>query len=760
MKHHLPGNYLPSRLATALALSFTALSGNALANVASGDHQIEHITVEGNNIQALAGHTTVLDKADIERKSAANPDTASLLRGLPGVHLNATGGLSSLPAIRGLGDDRLRIKVNGMDLIASCPNHMNPPLSYLAPSDVGTLTVYAGLSPVSAGGDSLGGTIIAESTPPEFSSIGDSEFSGEWGAFYRTNNQARGTNLHLRYTTDSTLFSYSGNWSEANNYSAAENFKTQATTGRPGHTLPLDEVGSSAFETQNHNVRVAWQVDQANMLDAKVSYQDMPLQLYPNQRMDLLDNEQLNVNLAWYRDTDWGQITTRFYHENVDHMMNFGADKQFWYGSNAMMGMPCEPIRFMGDPEGTCAAGMPMYSESQNNGLTVKADYFLSANDVLRLGIELQQYNLDDYWTPSGGGMGPGTFLNINDGNRDRAAFYIEREHAPLADWLFLYGARYENVAMDTGPAQGYAMTAMAPGMQLMQANAFNEGSRESTDHNVDVTMVARYDVSKQLNAEIGYAHKVRSPNLYEKYTWSSWMMAAGMNNLVGDGNGYVGDADLAPEKAHTVSASLHWQNSQQSNLSVNLYYTHINDFIDAVAAGTMWMPSQFNVLRYENQSARIYGADINGTWHISHGDLGHWQLDGELGYIESENKDTGSALYQVIPMQGTLRLSHQLHGWHSSLEWQLVAQKDEVSVIRNEVATSGYGLLNLQVSHNWENVRVDAGVDNLLDKFYFNPSGGTYTGQGMTMSLNGIESGIAVPGMGRAFYVAMNVSF
>ena len=39
----------------------------------------------------------------------------------------------------GLADDRLRIKVDGMDLIASCPNHMNPALSYLDPSNVGML---------------------------------------------------------------------------------------------------------------------------------------------------------------------------------------------------------------------------------------------------------------------------------------------------------------------------------------------------------------------------------------------------------------------------------------------------------------------------------------------------------------------------------------------------------------------------------------------------------------------------------------------
>ena len=173
-----------------------------------------------------------------------------------------------------------------------------------------------------------------------------------------------------------------------------------------------------------------------------------------------------------------------------------------------------------------------------------------------------------------------------------------------------------------------------------------------------------------------------------------------------------------------------------------------------------MWQPNQFNVLRYENQSARIYGTDVSGTWHIGHGKSGHWQLDASLSATSAENKDTGSGLYQVIPVQGSLTLSHQYDGWHSSLEWALASSKEKVSDIRNEIQTAGYGLLNLQVSHQWQSFRIDAGVENLLDKFYFNPTGGAYTGQGMTMSLNGIPYGIAVPGMGRAVYAGVQWQF
>ncbi|MNF02770.1 hypothetical protein D3C80_2019700 [compost metagenome] len=50
--------------------------------------------------------------------------------------------------------------------------------------------------------------------------------------------------------------------------------------------------------------------------------------------------------------------------------------------------------------------------------------------------------------------------------------------------------------------------------------------------------------------------------------------------------------------------------------------------------------------------------------------------------------------------------------------------------------------------------------MENLADKFYFQPTGGAYTAQGRTMSINGIEWGVAVPGMGRSFYTGVNLAF
>jgi iron complex outermembrane receptor protein len=83
---------------------------------------------------------------------------------------------------------------------------------------------------------------------------------------------------------------------------------------------------------------------------------------------------------------------------------------------------------------------------------------------------------------------------------------------------------------------------------------------------------------------EFGVARKVRSPNLYERYTWSTWSMAAVMNNFVGDGNGYVGNIDLKPEQAHTLSATfdLHATDRRWAIQGHALLHA-VTDYIDAI---------------------------------------------------------------------------------------------------------------------------------------------------------------------------------
>ena len=178
----------PLAATMAVAFSSSALMHGAIAQ---SDPMLDDIVVSAQKPKALP-ESTALAPNTLSSMRAASSDTASLLRDVPGVYLQSAGGVSSLPSLHGLADDRLRIQVDGMDLVSACANHMNPPLSYIDPSNVDSVRVYAGITPVSAGGDSIVGTLIVNSNAPRVSNPGKGF-------------QTTGT-LSFAATTDGTIF--------------------------------------------------------------------------------------------------------------------------------------------------------------------------------------------------------------------------------------------------------------------------------------------------------------------------------------------------------------------------------------------------------------------------------------------------------------------------------------------------------------------------------------------------------------------------
>lgn len=102
-----------------------ALALAALPPAAFGQETpLSPVLVPGARVADVAGSARV-DAAALPALRAATSDTAALLRDIPGVSLYGAGGVSSLPAIHGMADDRLRIKIDGMDLTASLSSIMN-----------------------------------------------------------------------------------------------------------------------------------------------------------------------------------------------------------------------------------------------------------------------------------------------------------------------------------------------------------------------------------------------------------------------------------------------------------------------------------------------------------------------------------------------------------------------------------------------------------------------------------------------------------
>jgi iron complex outermembrane receptor protein len=244
--------------------------------------------------------------------------------------------------------------------------------------------------------------------------------------------------------------------------------------------------------------------------------------------------------------------------------------------------------------------------------------------------------------------------------------------------------------------------------------------------------------------------------------------MAMRMVNLAGDGNGYVGNLELEPEIAHTLSLSADWHDSDRQHwqLIITPFVTEVDDYVDAAPCTAMMCASAnmmpgFRYLTFANNDARLYGIDISGFRHLAVMEgVGSFVLRALINYVDGENSTSGDNLYNIMPLNATISLEHSNGNWTNTAEIHLVSAKDDTAAVRNEVETPGYALLNLRSSFSWQHIRVDMGIENSLDQQYDLPLGGAYVGQGKTMAATDVPWGIAVPGMGRSVYLGVNYRF
>ncbi|WP_372394712.1 TonB-dependent receptor [Azospirillum sp. HJ39] len=729
---------MTSRFTAAGALRAALLSGAALAGLSPAGTLAQTTPSPAQSLPAISVIASPDDAmpagsglggSGLAARLTSTSDVAALLRGLPGVSLYGNGGVSSLPALNGLGADRVNVLVDGAPIAPACPNQMNPALSAIAPTRVSKVEVLAGITPVSAGGDSIAGTISVESAPPVFAAPGEAVHTeGKLSAFYRSNGHGVSGAAEATVANDTVSLRYDGSWSRAGNYEAGN-----------GQT-----VRSTLYNVQDNAVTLGAQRD-GHRLTLQGGIQTMPYQGFPTQRMDLTDNRSLFVNGRYEGSFDWGALDVRANWRRTGHSMNFLEDKG-----------------------GTAGGGMPMDTRTTDAGYSVKATLPLSARDTLRVGNEFRHTHLDDWWDPVAGSMmmSPLTYWNVNGGTRNRVGTFAEWESRWSPAWTTLLGVRNDVVWMDTGAVQPYSwQNSLGMGMMAManpdaaDARAFNARGRGRTDVNFDVTALARYTPSDSSAIEAGYARKTRSPNLYERYAWGTGGMSSSMNGWFGDANGYVGNPDLKPEVANTVSTTLSLHDAARKSWEVKLtpYYTYVQNYIDVERIGTLG--NGFVTLRFANHDAILFGANLSAAATVHEDEaLGTVRLSGAVGWVQGRNLDTGDALYHMMPLNALVTLEHRLGGWNSAVELQATARKERVEAVRNEPETPSYALVNLRTGYEWGNVRVDAGIENLFDQAYYPPLGGVDYADYRAGGSRGTAG--PLPGAGRSFVAGLAVKF
>ena len=727
------------------------LSLAAISVLASDVVIMPDITVDATSLS-----TTSSDTVSLPNATNVTGDSASLIKDLPGVSTNYNGGIATLPSIHGMSDTRVKTDVDGMIITSACPNHMNPALSYVDSSELETMKVIAGITPVSDGGDSIGGTIIVKSKAPKFAKNGENYiFYGDMSGFEHSNGSAVGFGINANAATDKVNIGYSGFAEKAGDY-------------RDGHGKIVKDTLSNQ---QKQSLSLAYKIDSDNVVSAKISKADVFYEGFANQYMDMLSNGATNREVSYKGRIGSLSIDADLYNQDTAHYMNKIITER--------------------------TGNMPMNTASKESGYNVK--FALHVDDVhtLKFGSDGDFFKLDDWWPAVAGmtpGMAPDTFWNINNGHRDRVGFYLEDDAQWTKRFSTNIGGRIDTVTMSTGTPQGYS-TAGEIGQGMMgpvtvtTANSnddidlqgFKNKYHSSKDTNYDLTLSGKYEYSDMGEIEAGFARKSRSPDLYERFTWAGGYgtnpasaalnairMDMAMINTYGDANGYVGNVDLKPEVANTFSATLSLHDTEKTswNLKLTPYYTMIQNYIDVESLGStpigatygMGSPAKFTgiqLLRFINDDALMYGADLSGdvtAW--DNAQYGAGTLKTVMGYTRGMRKDGGS-LYHVMPFHAKVSLDEVKGAVNAGIDVTAVASKDSVDSIRKEPKTPAYTLIDLragvQIS---KNIRFDLAVTNLLNLAYAMPLGG------VDIVNNTANSYTPLQGAGRSVDMAVNVKF
>lgn len=647
---------------------------------------LNEVTVLASRLAGAFQGSQVQGDALAARRSASS-DTARLLEGETGVDFWSGGGVSALPALHGLQDDRVRILVDGTTITSACSNHMNPALSYISPTQVEQVSVFAGITPVSMGGDSIGGTIAVESAKPQFAESGGILLkSGALGMRLHDNRGGASAFAKATMASVENSLSYDAAWARADSYAR-------------GNGGPV--VRATLYETFNQSLAFAHQMAEGGVWRADIALQRTPSEGFPNQSMDLTGNNAKRFGLGLEDHYGWGSLSAKLYYHDTNHEMNVLPSPE--RGGNNML----------------------MLTRGVDKGYLVKGEIPMSERSMLRVGNEFHQQRLNDWWpldpaiaaNPFFVPFIVGDFININNGTRNRMGTYGEIQTQWNQRWSTLLGIRNDRVQMNTGNVHGYYTT------QAATANAFNALDRSRKDNNLDVTAQAHLTADENSDYEFGLARKTRSPSLYERYMW----FMTNMNNLgMGDLNNYVGNPNLKPEVAYHLGFTADWHDvrKEQWQFKVAPYYTKVKDYIwaqrtrDMLAFGRPW-----GMLGYTNlNQATLYGIDLSGRSALGDG----FALRGKLSYVRGRNDDTGENLYHMMPLNARAGVDYAAGSWSGSFEAIGVKAKTRVSANYFEPQTPGYMIANLRGGYRLtKDTLIELGCDNLFDKLYYQPLGG-----------------------------------
>ncbi len=698
-----------ARAVRLITLALAAHSVVVLADDApEPEMDFEVITITNQRLHGLETNN------EYAQGKTSEPDLANWLMSVPGANVNGNGPVTGIAQYRGLYGDRIATTLDGHPVIGAGPNAMDTPLSYSTPLIVDAMTVYRGVTPVSAGVDTLAGSIAVKMRKAEVNQQNQLAVTGDLQAGYRGNNSAETLSSVVNFGKNNLGLMLYGNMQSGDDIKSGSGINIKPTE------FQKRQFGGD-IRYSNNRSELGFSYHYTDTQDSGTPALPMDIEYIYSHRASM-DGKFTLVN--WQ-----GQWTLGYV--DADHGM-----------TNFLMRANNDPMKFR-----------------RNNATAETFDFSFSlarefSFGELEIGVDGYLAEHDSVITNPNNAMFE--VVNFNGVQDDRIGLYAQWQQQYGATSVQL-GARIKHIAADADPvATSMAMMTMPmpddgmdDGMEDMDGDmgmnmdddmampsmaelamdlrdGFNNVDRSVSDTLFDIAFNLDHQVSQALSVNLGLGIKTRAPSYQERYLWTPMESTGGL----ADGNTYIGNINLDEETAYQVDLGLSYQ-SKKFSIAPHLFYQRIDDYIQGTPLGMTEMSAQMmaqmmagddNPLKFTNVDAKLSGADVNWRFQVSE----QFTLSGVASYVRGERRDISDNLYRVAPLNGHVRATYNAENWLVNASIVAATKQDKVSTTNDEQQTSGYAIANLDLQYFISSaLTLRAGVDNIFDKNYQRHLGG-----------------------------------
>ncbi|WP_153301436.1 TonB-dependent copper receptor [Endozoicomonas arenosclerae] len=594
-------------------------------------------------------------------------DAGQLLRQETGVAVSRKGGKGFEPIIRGQQQSQLNIITADAFVLGACPGRMDPPTTYASLKGYDRVTVLRGYESVIYGSGGSGGTVLFERDAPHFNNGTEvRSYTGNIGARYTDNIDHKQAFADVSLGKESAYLRAYGEYQDAGNYKDGN-----------GQTV------SSAFRSNSGGILISGEIIPFTRLEANVESTRDDEVYYSGNGMDAPWAKADTWRLKLQHDQPFlglDSIELSGWHADVRHLMDNYSVRLRKPNSPNGMRAPSDSVTWGGR-----LLGKIYYDDAE---LKLGVDYQANDRDANRYKVNRQTGN--QVWQSH---IWPGVEYR-------QMGVFAELDFSLSEKDSFRVGMRFDDLKAEATKASSSLLGNSSPN-QLYQKYYGVEADKVH-EQNLSGLLAWQHELSGDQSIELRGSRSVRTADTSERFIASRGSCCHGSDD-------WVGNPDIKPEKHQQLDAGYRYHTGA-AEWSAIVYVDEVQDYI-------LRTQSESGAYTYKNIEARLYGVETDVRYT-----LGRFKPSAGVAWTRGENRDNGSDLPQIPPLQFNLQLDYDAARWLVGARWELASKQEKVDTLSglDTGQTDGYGVVHL---HGWyhlgQGFKLEAGVQNLFDKAY-----------------------------------------